>query len=463
MNTVFLEKICRCCLNESEYMTNLYDRVMAIESFTFEQNFTYSDLIHLCTNIRCDFDVVDDNEIVELPRNLCEPCLQELKTSFIFRKKVESSNNLLQKQTIGQTVITEEIIELDQTINNSNNDKEKCDDEQRFVVAINEDNSEKNDASNEVQLQIVSVPNLEYQTSNLCRICKKVFHSESDLQAHNRQQHQQYKCNVCSKEFRTQKGFSTHSNSHDEQTNKQKFLCSTCGKFFGTKQRLQAHQSTHSCKMNYVCSACHKRFATESRLRCHQRTHTGEKPFQCNYCDLTFAQGNALRCHKRIHTGERPYQCLICQKRFTQNTILKTHMTLHTGKKIKCPDCDRLFSRRSNLILHRREHTGEKPYACEHCPKRYKQKSHLDQHIGTHLGVKYTCEINGCNKVYSKRWSLKVHMFTHSQVKPHQCTECAAEFTRRDKFKIHLKSVHGLLPTDPNATDSNFPVQNTNE
>lgn len=31
-------------------------------------------------------------------------------------------------------------------------------------------------------------------------------------------------------------------------------------------------------------------------------------------------------------------------------------MTLHTGKTVKCPDCDKKFSRASYLILHRREH-----------------------------------------------------------------------------------------------------------
>lgn len=114
MSTVFLEKICRCCLNESEDMTNLFDCVASIDSFTFKQHFTYSDLIYLCTNVRCDLDVVDANEqIVELPRNVCDLCVQELKCSFVFRQKCESSDNLLREQTTG--INHEEIVEFDHT------------------------------------------------------------------------------------------------------------------------------------------------------------------------------------------------------------------------------------------------------------------------------------------------------------------------------------------------------------
>lgn len=116
MNTVFLEKICRCCLNESEDMTHLFDRVTGMDSFTFEANFTYSDLIYLCTNVRCDLDVADTSEqLVELPQNICECCLQELRAAFIFRQKCENSEDLLREQTaqLGNR-FTEEVIEFEQ-------------------------------------------------------------------------------------------------------------------------------------------------------------------------------------------------------------------------------------------------------------------------------------------------------------------------------------------------------------
>lgn len=172
MNTVFLERICRCCLNESECMTSLFDRVGGIEPFTFEQHFTYSDLIFLCTTVRCDLDVIDANEhIVELPRNICDSCLQELRASFIFRQKCESSDNLLREQTVGQSShITEEIVEFDQSADGKKTDKsfqvkkiekllpdEQCVFiEKPILLSVDEQNASQRQ-TNEFEVQIVSV------------------------------------------------------------------------------------------------------------------------------------------------------------------------------------------------------------------------------------------------------------------------------------------------------------------
>lgn len=54
--------------------------------------------------------------------------------------------------------------------------------------------------------------------------------------------------------------------------------------------------------------------------------------------------------------------------------------------------------------------------------------------MDTHLGVKYACEI--CKKEYSKQWSLKQHMYTHSDKKPFQCDFCRMEFIRKDKYDV---------------------------
>ena len=60
-----------------------------------------------------------------------------------------------------------------------------------------------------------------------------------------------------------------------------------------------------------------------------------------------------LNEHKSIHTGEKPFSCELCEMRFRQKKTLKDHQRTHTGeKRFSCELCDKRFAHKSGLKNH---------------------------------------------------------------------------------------------------------------
>nr|XP_026486539.1 zinc finger protein 709-like [Vanessa tameamea] len=245
---------------------------------------------------------------------------------------------------------------------------------------------------------------LQHPSSHACELCGESFIGEFGLRMHKKKVHQNAdsltsQCENCSTKFHSVKAMKRHLKlSKDDICDSNIRPCQYCGDGFETEDALKQHLKDNHEDESLYCEECARSFTSARSLCTHrERVHLGVKravrrrvpkrahdSAVCEVCGLTCISKATLMYHQRTHTGEKPYHCTQCPKKFSIMQLLQIHIRTHTGERpFKCQNCPKAFKHKAALNRHNRVHTGVKPYSCPHCNKSFTQSNSMKYHINT--------------------------------------------------------------------------------
>ncbi|KAK7873276.1 hypothetical protein R5R35_011342 [Gryllus longicercus] len=148
--------------------------------------------------------------------------------------------------------------------------------------------------------------------------------------------------------------------------------CDICQKTFTAPAEWVRHIEAHP--EIYQQSTKHRGSKNSEKVPGSADQGTDFPPLRCELCELVFSSpGDWVRHIQNSHTEQE----LAISNNSYQHTKMK-----RSGRKL-CQVCSKTFPSYASMMIHRRTHTGERPYICPICSKGFNVKSNLLRHLRT--------------------------------------------------------------------------------
>ncbi|XP_017138496.1 uncharacterized protein LOC108153190 isoform X1 [Drosophila miranda] len=253
------------------------------------------------------------------------------------------------------------------------------------------------------------------------------------------------KCQVegCMFRFKSPATLEYHGRCHNDVLgSSQPMVCPECrSSEFSNWNCLHTHLwRTHQIDMElYCCQLCSFKTPIYSRLvNTHAKIHSEERNYKCEQCGKGFKNTKQLKNHRRLHRtqglgmgkvslqdqatadADAPppptailHRCGDCGAAFKQRKTLREHLCKERNEQPQCSLCQRVFSSKSSLKLHLRSHQANKRFQCD------------------------TCEYEA-----SDHNAFRRHLATHRDRKRYACPHCDFRAIQSTAFRIHLQKRH---------------------
>ena len=159
-----------------------------------------------------------------------------------------------------------------------------------------------------------------------CKLCKRKFNTEEELEEHHSGDHGIAKCDLCGKCFDTKKALSKHMDTHTDS----RWVCDECGKGFEYESRLLQHQRVHDNEARLYCpyKTCDRSFKNVGDYNRHTKTHSAGGWYTCSICPYKNKDKRNRDSHVRVHTkkGDKErYECGRCHKQMRFSMQVRRH------------------------------------------------------------------------------------------------------------------------------------------
>lgn len=245
-------------------------------------------------------------------------------------------------------------------------------------------------------------------------------------------------CKVCDRKYVRKRNFKMHlkTQRHIERSQNPETI------------KFSKSESVMAGAQLLFCVICKKQLASRRQYMKHMKIHDPNVTIKYLYCDIcghVSKDRSNLICHMRIHSGEKPYSCPICFKKFTHSSYINGHIRMvHTGERpFLCTFCGHAFAVAGKLTAHiKAMHNDNRPtYKCTTCSKEYKSMEFFKVHLRVHTGERpFGCDLCECK--FRAKDTLRHHKRIHSGEKPFSCKFCSMSFTQDAGRRGHEKRMH---------------------